>query len=98
MGDAFPPLSVVNKDDNTPRVVDVLPMCADVTNNPDLGNLGQQTLHPSTEFRRYSRINNIYVAPHFVPVSSTVSCQVSAIFNRQRTPVIYSTLNLSVLV
>ena len=71
----------------------VLPMCADVTNNPDLGNLGQQTPHPSTESRQYSCINNIYVAPHFAPVSSTVSRQVSAIFSRQRAPVIYFTLN-----
>ena len=37
------PVSVVNKDDSTLRFVDVLPTCADVTNNPDLGNLGQQT-------------------------------------------------------
>ena len=37
------PVSADNKRDNTPRVVDVLPMCADVANNPDLGNLGQQT-------------------------------------------------------
>ena len=87
------PVSVVDKDDNTPRVVDVLPMCADVTNNPDLGNLGQQTPHPSSESRQYRCINNIYVAPHFAPVSSTVSRQVSAIFSRQRAPVIYSTLN-----
>ena len=96
MRDAY--VSVNNKNDSTPSVVDVLPMCADVAINPDLGNRGQQTPHLSTESSQYSRINNIYVAPHFVPVSSTVSCQVSAIFNRQRTPVIYSTLNLSVLV
>ena len=76
----------------TPRVVDVLPMCADVANNLDLGNLGQQTPYPSTESRQYSCINNIYVAPHFAHVS-TVSRQVSAIFSRQRAPVIYSTLN-----
>jgi len=87
------PVSADNKCDNTPRVVDVLPVCADVTNNPDLGNLGQQTPHPSTESRQYSRINNIYVAPHFAPVSSTVSRQISAIFSRQRATVIYSTLN-----
>ena len=33
------PVSVFSKDDSTRRVVDVLPMCADVTNNPDFGNL-----------------------------------------------------------
>ena len=87
------PVSVVNKDDSTLRAVDVLPMYADVTTNPDLGNLGQQTPHPSSESRQYSRINNIYVAPHFAPVSSTISRQVSAIFSRKRAPVIYSTLN-----
>ena len=87
------PVSADNKCDNTPCVVDVLPMCADVANNPDLGNLCQQTPHPSRESRQYSCINNIYVAPHFAPVSSTVSRQVSAIFSRQRAPVIYSTLN-----
>ena len=87
------PVSVANKDDSSLRVVDVLPMYADVANNPDLGNLGQQTPHPSSETRQYSCINNIYVAPHFAPVSSTVSRQISAIFSRQRAPVIYSTLN-----
>jgi len=85
------PDSADNKCDNTPRVVDVLPMSADVANNPDLGHLGQQTPHPSTESRQYSRINNIYVAPHFAAVS-TVSRQVSAIFSRRRAPAIYSTL------
>ena len=86
-------VSADNKCDSTPRVVDVLPMCADVANHPDLGNLGQQTPHLSTVSRQYSCINNIYVAPHFAPVSSTVSRQVSAIFSRQRAPVIYPTLN-----
>jgi len=54
-------VSADNKCDKTPRVVDVLPICADVTNNPHLGNLGQQTPHPSTESRQYSRINNKYM-------------------------------------
>ena len=59
------PVSADNKSDNTPCVVDVLPMCADVTNNPDLGNLGQQTPHPNTESRQYSCINSWLARWHY---------------------------------